>query len=910
MPPECPDRSTLRELLAGKLAGRQVVDLTTHLEYCEDCSAAAGILETNDKLVLALRGSFTSPAAGDPDVESLINRITSRVGIGSFTSADSVTTARPVPTEDTRFDEILSPAVRDDEIGRLGPYRVLKVLGSGGMGVVFLAEEPALSRKVALKVSRPALAGTPGVRERFLREARAIAAVDDDRIVSVHHVGEERGCLFIAMQLLHGLTLDERLKEAEFANERRILPLRESIRIAREIARGLTAAHARGVIHRDIKPGNVFLKDGTEIKLLDFGLARSADDEAPLTQFGQVMGTPAYVAPEQSAGLPTDPRADLYGLGCILFRMTTGQNANQVKSGTAGGLGADGLGAGETPSAHLLNPEIPLKLSLLISALLAKDPTHRPASALDVVDRLTQIGDSLPGNAAAATSQTPSLPPVRRNRLVTLAATILTLAMLVIVIVIAFDRKTGELSVDIRALPAGSNAGKGPANQGTRIHDEFEEWIQAVARLTPEQQAKAVAEKIQERNPGFDGNYGPRFEDGQVVEFHILTDSVSDISPIRALPSLEYLVCRGSRASQGILSDISAVKSLKSLRYFDCSANPIQTLAPLRGSSIRELICWATPVTDLKPLENLRLTALDLNWTFVSDLAPLRDMPLTRLSVRAPYITVLDPIETMPLVELDCRFRPTRHFELLQRFRSLRTINKIPAAEFLRSQSDRQKDLDDWIPGIATLPPEQQLEQLARKLQAMNPEFDGKLFPTIVDGKVTQLLVFVDKAPDMAAVRALPALTHLSIRRAAGEGRAPLHDLDFVRSMSLDYLECGGTEVADLSPLAGSSLKVLSCWGTWVRDFKPLRETSVFYLDCRSTPIKSLKSLAGTGVRRLDVRDCEISDFSALRELHLISLKADLNHQRDAAILTSIKSLTEINDQPAAEFFANWNQRN
>jgi hypothetical protein len=207
----------------------------------------------------------------------------------------------------------LAPAQQPDEIGRLGPYRVLKVLGSGGMGVVFQAEDPQLQRLVALKVMRPELAATPSSRQRFLREARAVAAIEHDSIVPIYQVGEDRGVLFLAMQLLKGESLDERLRREGK------LPPAEILRIGQEIARGLAAAHERGLVHRDIKPSNLWLHERPDrpgeawrfqAKVLDFGLARSEAAEGHLTHLGHVLGTPAYMSPEQADGQAVDARSE------------------------------------------------------------------------------------------------------------------------------------------------------------------------------------------------------------------------------------------------------------------------------------------------------------------------------------------------------------------------------------------------------------------------------------------------------------------------------------------------------------------------------------------------------------------------------------------------------------------------
>jgi len=282
--------------------------------------------------------------------------------------------------------EFLAPAEKPDEIGRLGPYRVLQVLGAGGMGVVFRAEDPHLERVVALKAMLPALASTPLAKQRFFREAKAAAALKHANIVTIFQVGEDRGAPFLAMEFLEGKPLDKYLKhDARSATA-------EIVRIGREIAEGLAAAHDKGLVHRDIKPANIWLEgDKRHVKILDFGLARTLADQTHLTQSGAIIGTPAYMAPEQAEGLPVDHRCDLFSLGCVLYRMCTGELPFQGKS-TMAILSALALHNPAPPNE--LDPELPAELSALIMRLLAKKPEDRPASAKEVVEELRIIADA------------------------------------------------------------------------------------------------------------------------------------------------------------------------------------------------------------------------------------------------------------------------------------------------------------------------------------------------------------------------------------------------------------------------------------------------------------------------------------------------------------------------------------
>ncbi|HEY7153383.1 MAG TPA: serine/threonine-protein kinase [Gemmataceae bacterium] len=291
--------------------------------------------------------------------------------------------------DEAELYNFLAPARAPDEIGRLGPYRVLKVLGTGGMGVVFQAEDPKLNRLVALKTMLPELAANADFKGRFLREARTAAAIEHDHIVAIFLVDEDRGVPFIAMPFLRGEQLEDRLqKEGK-------LPIPEALRIAKETAEGLAAAHERGMIHRDIKPANIWLEgERGRAKILDFGLARSAaGGESQLTQKGMIIGTPRYMAPEQAAGKTVDHRCDLFSLGCVLYRMTTGQLPFK---------GSDMMStlvsvATETPKPpHKLNPEISPQLSKLILDLLAKEADDRPATAQDVMGLLEELEKELP----------------------------------------------------------------------------------------------------------------------------------------------------------------------------------------------------------------------------------------------------------------------------------------------------------------------------------------------------------------------------------------------------------------------------------------------------------------------------------------------------------------------------------
>jgi serine/threonine-protein kinase len=278
-----------------------------------------------------------------------------------------------------------------------GRYQVLRLLGAGGMGAVYLARQVAMDRMVALKLIAPqAEAHGQEVVQRFHQEMRASAKIEHPNTIRVYDFGETDGRLFLAMEYLEGRTL-RRVLGADGP-----LPTARVIRIAIQIAKALGAAHEEGIVHRDLKPENVVLLDrygdSDFVKVLDFGIARSLDaTEQRMTATGAVIGTPAYMAPEQAAGRTVDGRTDLYALGVMLYEMVTG--ALPFTKPTAIAL----LVAHTTeppPPVQERAPALPPRLAALIMRLLAKDPVERPASATELLGLLER--EALPATPHAA----------------------------------------------------------------------------------------------------------------------------------------------------------------------------------------------------------------------------------------------------------------------------------------------------------------------------------------------------------------------------------------------------------------------------------------------------------------------------------------------------------------------------
>jgi serine/threonine protein kinase len=275
----------------------------------------------------------------------------------------------------------------------IGPYRILRRIGEGGMGVVYLGTDDAAGRDAAVKVMLAKAAANPISRERFLREGRAMARIQSPHVVAVYHVGEDNGVPYIAMEYLAGLSVEDRLKAPE------PVAVPEAQRIVREAALGLAAAHVPGLVHRDIKPSNLWLEvPSGRVKVLDFGLARDPHAETNLTRAGTVLGTPAYMAPEQARGLPVDARTDLFSLGAVGYHLLTGQSPflgkNAVETLTR-------VVTEEPPPLRAARPDVTEPLASVIDRLLKKDPAERFATARDVAEALAPPPAAAPPPPAA-----------------------------------------------------------------------------------------------------------------------------------------------------------------------------------------------------------------------------------------------------------------------------------------------------------------------------------------------------------------------------------------------------------------------------------------------------------------------------------------------------------------------------
>jgi eukaryotic-like serine/threonine-protein kinase len=420
------DESHLRSFLDEDLPDGDQAQLSDHLEICPDCRRTLERLAAGSRLW----GELHALRAGG-------SRLRSPGVAGSDPETTGTIAGRNTLGEPEFSLDFLAPSSTPGSLGQLGLYEVTQLLGRGGFGIVLKAFDPALGRAVAIKVLAPQLATSAAARSRFAREARAAAAVSHDHVVAIHAVDSWNGFPYLVMPFISGCSLQERVDQSGPMDVKSIL------RIGIQTAQGLAAAHAQGLVHRDVKPSNILLENGIErVKLTDFGLARAVDD-ASLTQSGVVAGTPQYMSPEQARGEPVDHRSDLFSLGSVFYTMCAGHPPFR---------------AGSTPAVlrrvcdeqprpiREVNSDIPIWLAELIDRLHAKDPAGRFQSATELADILERSLAALQRGLPIASIPSERVASAPRRIRRTSVAAVLAIAAVALLAVLPWPGKS--LAVD------------------------------------------------------------------------------------------------------------------------------------------------------------------------------------------------------------------------------------------------------------------------------------------------------------------------------------------------------------------------------------------------------------------------------------------------------------------------------
>jgi serine/threonine protein kinase len=744
----CPAPKELERLFLGGLPEQEADLLEKHVLECEAClQKLKQLMPASDLLsdvMVARRSASGAVEALSPMVDDLMKTIAalhspcpsgsqrnstqdgSKVVTQPFLTGPGSEGARRADLGDgIILSDFLAPPQADEELGRLGKYRILKILGAGGMGIVFQGEDLLLKRSVAIKLMLPSLAADAG--QRFLLEAQAMAAVKNEHIVTIYQADQEHGKFFFAMELLKGEPLQERL------NRREPLPVGEVLRIGREIAEALAAAHKMGLIHRDIKPANIWLEadpaldtanQAGRVKLLDFGLARIAAQQARLTQRGVLVGTPAYMAPEQALGSAPDARCDLFSLGVVLYQMCTGLQPFHAPDVISTLLQV----SQHQPVAPItLHAELPVGLSDLIMQLLQKDADKRPASAAAVVHTLQSLQKE--GQEAGASGQEKSLPA--RSPLAPRPSSLFLHPWRLVGVVLLVLVGLGVLTLALISIQT---------PQGTYVIDTDDDDIffrvnkEGGVTLEDRKTNRNYQLKVQQQDRGEFVLDVSQIENGKEVAFKVKTFTIKrgekvalkawferkveavapaprdamqvwlkQVAALQGDKQLEAVIAKLKERNpeydgtyyhgaaenveshlelKGKVTDLTAVRALSGLQALTLHRTWVSDLTPLKDLKLTYLNFGYTKVSDLNPLRGMPLTVLDCSHTDVSDLSPLAGMKLTLLWCDHTKVTDLKVLGQMPLAELRCDFVAQRDTEILRSIKTLKRINKKGHKQF------------------------------------------------------------------------------------------------------------------------------------------------------------------------------------------------------------------------------------
>ena len=430
----CLPKQTLVDFKLGMLEPNEVEVCESHLDHCVTCGETLRAIEAEDTLLgitdkLNQRSRLVSDDSDQEVVEYLIDKLEGLQPVNASIESKGSNEFGPGKlTQSNRAQpyEVISQLQSTDDpelLGRLAHFDIHEVLGVGATSVVFRATDQKLKRDVALKVLRPSLGHD--ARQRFLTEARAAAALVHDNIIQIFEVSAEDQLAYMAQQWLPGETLESKIRREPNLN------LEEIKSIITQVANGLDAAHSKSLIHRDIKPANIWIESkNNRAIILDFGLVRVSDEDSQMTRTGMIAGTPNFMSPEQTRGQELDSRSDLFSLGCILYRLSTGKLPFQADNvlATLQSIQNDF----PTPPRKL-NPQISNEISDLTMMLLSKHRNDRPQTASEVVEAL----ESKPAMSALLSTRTKGAgryqqPTLSRWIWGSIAATVFALAAIVL----------------------------------------------------------------------------------------------------------------------------------------------------------------------------------------------------------------------------------------------------------------------------------------------------------------------------------------------------------------------------------------------------------------------------------------------------------------------------------------------
>ncbi|MBX7105806.1 MAG: serine/threonine protein kinase [Gemmataceae bacterium] len=879
----CPPKAAFERLL--KLGGSAELNdqLLGHLESCSRCWETIEPLLAGDTLLNGVAGGLPSAS---PEIIDKLLAIKASEPTGEFAAM----CATPLDGSGEQHSHL--PAAPST----IGHYQIERLLGRGGMGAVYLATDTRLHRPVALKIMLPKFAASRFAKERFLREARAAARIANDNVITIYEADERDGVPYIAMQYLQGASLEQHLRTGEKFTPEQIL------RIAEETATGLAAAHAMGLIHRDIKPGNLWLESpGGRVKILDFGLAKPQDTEVDITGHDTMVGTPTFMSPEQARGRNLDGRTDLFSLGVVLYRLGTGQLPFDGSNAMAVLMA---LGTDEPVPVRDLNPAIPEPLAVLIRDLMAKSPAARPGSAPEVIDRIHAIRSGQPARIN---------PP--RNRVSIAAAFAALFAIFACGIIIIIKNKDGlETRIDVPDGASVTVKGTDGMSVTTVAQVADSDWEKSIAKLKGRDRFVAVAARLTVLNPRFQtGALIPHLENGEVVSLEITDASdLPNLSPLRALTALTELRVEGHSRNPGDLSPLRGLK-LTSVHANGC---PIGDLSPLAGMPLTHAYFWGQNTADLSPLRGMKLVETNvgyspvkdisvfqgmplenvcLNHTSVDDLSPLRGAPLRKLAIENTKITDLSPLAGMRLEVLLMKGAPIKDYSLLKTF---------PLKEISIDDPKRHVELLRGIPTLKTInlkPAEDVLDGTAEQPDHVAAEWVLSIGGNIKVGGQTEVFKSVAQLPKERLT--LTAVYLFNNREVNDAGLARLAKLADLRELVLYNTPITDAGVAhlkglkDLTRLDLGETRVTDAGLDSIKGLRKLTSLALHYTAVSEPWLENLKNFEQLASLSLNgaVNDAGLRGVVPCKSLRDLSLENAPVTDAGLAVLQGMTGLTRIN---------------
>jgi len=859
----------------------------------------------------------------------------------------------------------LKITVRRIKARKLGPYELLGLLGRGGMGAVYEAFDTRLKRRVALKVMLAGDEATTEKRERFRREAAHSAKLRHPNIVTVHDVGHEDDRDYLVMDLIEGATLGEALRQQQFT-------YREKAALLEKVARAVQHAHDHGVIHRDLKPGNIMLDYGrggsssvvgrpagspgdpadrptiveaapanpksAEPLVMDFGLAKNTQQESGLSQTGQAFGTPAYMAPEQAEGKAklVGPRSDVYSLGAILYEMLAGrppfvgENALQVLRAAL---------HEEPVPPRKFTPGVPRDLETICLKCLEKEPRRRYASAAEFADDLEAFQDGEPVRARPIGAAERAWKKVRKNP----APYVVAIAALVVIVLgtagfmYSLERKRREAVAEkIRAEDALSRYLAEQATKQALEKQKKREW-----QLVFEDDFSDATRTM--KNWMADGASSWGVKDG---ELHAQGNSGYWIAP-RMLIAGDIRIEFDCRVESEFLNDVSCFLAALPqegpasgyiFKYGGWS-NTEHALergragAELWSQSIKEPIAKGVRYHVCAECVGKRLTYTVNGQTVFSieDDNPLTGNDHSRLGLWSyGTATAWDNVKVYRLGEplaADLLEIAERHLERGSLDAARELFTEVLASSNDALRRDRaQLGLDKSKRALAF---QERLPELKKKILQVWPKAQVKtgrdgLIVNVADAgladltplqglPVTELNCERNKLSDLTPLKGMP----LKVLQCSNNQMTSLESL---RGLSLVHLACSDNRISTLEPLRGMKLSTLVCSRIPIRSLEPLRGMPLTDLQCNDCQIKGLEPLPGMALRILDCAFNDIESLEPLRGMKLTVLNCSRNKITSLAPLSGmpltvlecwsnqIKDLEPLRNMPLTSFNCDRNQ--